>query len=114
MEELETEMTFGEVNRDETTSVGMNRSPNVATGVAFDNFDRFVETLSGKNTLHDTVGIAYQTCTVDTLVDKSSSNSSGKENEVDIVLSFHMLINQPNAEEHMRRKEMSLHPIVKS
>jgi len=30
------------------------------TGVAFDNFDRFVETSSGKDTLHDTVGIIYQ------------------------------------------------------
>ena len=38
----------------------MHLSPNLATGVAFDNFDRYVETLSGKNTLHDTVGIVYQ------------------------------------------------------
>ncbi|CAH0396002.1 unnamed protein product [Bemisia tabaci] len=30
------------------------------TGVAFDNFDRFVDTASGKDTLHHTVGIAYQ------------------------------------------------------
>ncbi|XP_032781198.2 uncharacterized protein LOC116919333, partial [Daphnia magna] len=29
-------------------------------GVAFDNYDRFVETLTGKDTLHDTVGIVYQ------------------------------------------------------
>ena len=35
--------------------------PELGTGVAFDNFDRFVETLSGKDTLHDTVGIVYQT-----------------------------------------------------
>ncbi|GBP70317.1 Chimeric ERCC6-PGBD3 protein [Eumeta japonica] len=28
--------------------------------VAFDNFDRFVDTLTGKDTLHDTVGIIYQ------------------------------------------------------
>ncbi|KAG5867932.1 hypothetical protein JTB14_018058 [Gonioctena quinquepunctata] len=30
------------------------------TGVAFDNYDRFVETLTGKDTLHDTVGIIHQ------------------------------------------------------
>ena len=35
--------------------------PELGTGVAFDNFNRFVETLSGKDTLHDTVGIVYQT-----------------------------------------------------
>ena len=34
--------------------------PFLSTGVAFDNFDRYVETMSGKDTLHDTVGIAYQ------------------------------------------------------
>lgn len=28
--------------------------------MAFDNFDKFVETSSGKDTLHDTVGIVYQ------------------------------------------------------
>ena len=32
-------------------------------GLAFHNFGRFVETLSGKDTLHDTVGIAYQIST---------------------------------------------------
>ena len=34
--------------------------------MAFDNFDRFVETLSGKDTLHDTVGIVYQCDTTTT------------------------------------------------
>ena len=29
-------------------------------GVAFDKFDRFVETLTGKDTLFNTVGIGYQ------------------------------------------------------
>ena len=32
----------------------------LGTGLAWDNFDRFLETCSGKDTLHDTVGIAYQ------------------------------------------------------
>jgi len=32
----------------------------LSTGVAFVNFDRFVETSSGKDTLHDTVGILYK------------------------------------------------------
>ena len=38
----------------------MELKPNLNTGIAFDNYDRYVETLTGKNTLHDTVGIAYQ------------------------------------------------------
>ena len=39
----------------------MKLDPQCGTGVAWDNFDHFVETISGKDTLHDTVGIAYQT-----------------------------------------------------
>ena len=37
----------------------MSLNASTATGVAWDNFDRFVETKSGKDTLHDTA-IAYQ------------------------------------------------------
>lgn len=34
--------------------------PDLNTGVAFDSYDRFTETLSGKDTLHNAVGIIYQ------------------------------------------------------
>ena len=62
VEEIETELTF-EANKEERiTPDGMLLNANMATGVAFDNYDRFVETMTGKNTLHDTVGIAYQIC----------------------------------------------------
>ena len=30
------------------------------TGLAWDNYDELTETLSGRDTLHDTVGICYQ------------------------------------------------------
>ena len=60
IEELETELTF-EANKDKKTLPhGMRQDGRLGTGVAFDNYDRFTETMSGKNTLHDTVGIAYQ------------------------------------------------------
>ena len=36
-----------------------------AIGIAWDNYDRFVATRSGKDTLHDTVGITYQVVTTD-------------------------------------------------
>ena len=39
----------------------MSLNPAINIDVAFDNFDRYVETLSGKETLHDTVGIACET-----------------------------------------------------
>ena len=39
----------------------MSKEKSCSTALAFDNYDRFTETLSGKNTLHDTIEIAYQT-----------------------------------------------------
>ena len=38
----------------------MKTAPEFNTGITWDNFDRFVEIKSGKDILHDTVGIAYQ------------------------------------------------------
>ena len=45
----------------------------VPSGLAFDNYDRYVETLSGKNTLHDTVGIMYQNIGYPQNVDQGAS-----------------------------------------
>ena len=44
----------------QATSFGMELKPNLITGIAFDNYDRYVVTLTGESTLHDTVSIAYQ------------------------------------------------------
>ena len=69
IEELETELTMQLNDDDRATPYGMKLDPNLTSGVAWDNYDRFVFTLNGKNTLHDTVGIAYQDimeCTSDT------------------------------------------------
>lgn len=61
VEELETEIAFGCSAKQQVVPFGLKtHSPHLNTHVAFDNFDKFVETASGKNTLHDTVGIVYQ------------------------------------------------------
>ncbi|KAL4113704.1 hypothetical protein QTP88_017283 [Uroleucon formosanum] len=61
IEELETELTYSSINQLlGLCPPGVLLLPKLSTGVAFDNFDRFVETSSGKDTLHDTVGILYQ------------------------------------------------------
>ncbi|KAH0549583.1 hypothetical protein KQX54_010589 [Cotesia glomerata] len=49
----------------------------VYTGVAFDNFDRYVDTLNGKETLHDTVGIIYQN------IDNDAPNESDVDSRSD-------------------------------
>lgn len=58
--ELETETTYASSQRSATCPEGIIRTKGLHTGLAFDNFDRFVDTSSGKDTLHDTVGIIYQ------------------------------------------------------
>jgi len=60
VEEIETELTFEATKDKKFTPNGTTLSPNLGTGLAWDNYDRFVETGSGEDTLHDTVGIAYQ------------------------------------------------------
>lgn len=60
IEELETEATFSTLSKSVICPEDIRLSPYYSTGVAFDNYDRFVETCSGKDTLHDTVGIIYQ------------------------------------------------------
>lgn len=57
-EELETELAYACAK--ENQILPYNFRNNVITNVAFDNFDRYVETSNGKDTLHDTVGIAVQ------------------------------------------------------
>ena len=60
VEELETELTFEANKNSKETPFGMKTTPEFNTGITYDNFDHFVETKSGKDILHDTVGIAYQ------------------------------------------------------
>ncbi|CAF4773203.1 unnamed protein product [Pieris macdunnoughi] len=59
-EEIETEMTYSSQKENNVIPAGISRVDGLSTHVAFDNFDRFVDTATGKDTLHDTVGIIYQ------------------------------------------------------
>lgn len=60
-EEIETELAY--TYSSEHRILPFDLSTNVPTHVAFDNYDQYVETSTGKDTLHDTVGIAYQNTT---------------------------------------------------
>ena len=65
VEEIETELTFEGTKENRLIPQQMIMDSEAGVGLAFDNFDCFVKTLSGKDTLHDTVGIAYQISTKD-------------------------------------------------
>ncbi|GFX93247.1 hypothetical protein TNCV_4761261 [Trichonephila clavipes] len=77
LEELETEATISSVNRSQICPPDIIQSPSLSTGVAFDNFDRYVDTLTGKDTLHDTVGTIYQNVSHDYDIELNSSSING-------------------------------------
>ncbi|GFY14284.1 hypothetical protein TNCV_3614721 [Trichonephila clavipes] len=77
LEELETEATISSVNRSQIFPPDIMEIPSLSTGVAFDNCDRYVDTLTGKDTLHDTVRIIYQNVSADYDIELNSSSISG-------------------------------------
>ncbi|CAF4820665.1 unnamed protein product [Pieris macdunnoughi] len=52
-----TELTYATQKDESLVPSGIRKVNGLSTHVAFDNFDRFVDTATGKDTLHDTVGI---------------------------------------------------------
>ena len=60
IEEIENELTLNATSSTQLTPFGMQMEPGLCTGITIDNFNRYVETTTEKDTLHDTVGIAYQ------------------------------------------------------
>ena len=65
VEEIETELTCEGTKENRLIPQQMTMDSEAGVGLLFNNFNRFFETLSGKDTLHDTVGIAYQVSTKD-------------------------------------------------
>lgn len=53
-------MTYSSQKENNVTPAGISRVDGLTTHIAFDNYDRFVDTATGKDTLHDAVGIIYQ------------------------------------------------------
>ena len=65
-EEIETELTFTVTSASKISAPDLVPDSSLTVGVAYDNFDRFVENLYGKNTLHSIVGIVYQSVSEET------------------------------------------------
>ncbi|KAJ8685330.1 hypothetical protein QAD02_021123 [Eretmocerus hayati] len=73
---LETEATFSCSGKSNICPDDIVLRPDLGTGVAYNNFDRNIETQSGNDTMHDTVGIIYQN------VVESDTDSEDDENAV--------------------------------
>ena len=65
-EEIETELTFTVTSASKISAPDLVPDSSLTVGVAYDNFDRFVENLYGKNTLQSIVGIVYQSVSEET------------------------------------------------
>ncbi|XP_011858812.1 PREDICTED: uncharacterized protein LOC105556339, partial [Vollenhovia emeryi] len=78
-EELETEATYAASSRSQICPDDIVPKPNLHTGLAYNNFDRFVDTLTGKDTLHDTVGIIFQDIVPDIAEDEDAEVQPSKE-----------------------------------
>ena len=65
---------FGSIWLGLEIAIGMKVNPRCKTGVAWDDFDRFIETITGKKTLHDTLGITYQIITEEESMDVKFRN----------------------------------------
>ncbi|RVE41875.1 hypothetical protein evm_013483 [Chilo suppressalis] len=72
--ELETSAAYSSTSNNLLCPSGIQTTSVLSSGVAWDNFDRFVETTSGKNTLHDTVGIIYQSIPTEEELDAIEKN----------------------------------------
>ena len=65
-EEFETELTFTITSASKISPPDLVPDSSLTVGIAYDNFDQFVETLSGKNILHSTVSNVYQSLSEET------------------------------------------------
>ena len=79
VEETETKTTFEANKEGALAPPGMACNSLLGTGLAWDNFDRFAAIMTGTDTLHDPVGIAYQARFKDIL---DVTNESTIENKV--------------------------------
>ena len=112
LEELETELTMNLSQDERITPHDMRLQP-LSTGLAWDNYDRNVETLDGKETLHDTVGIVYQNVNdASDVIDINNqsrrsnstlnSNDEGNTHEEETTDSEHIPCEVEEAEENVR------------
>ena len=69
VEAMETDLGTIISDRNCATPDGIVKQAGLCTGTAWDNYDENTETLSGANTLHDTVGICYQNVPPDVIVE---------------------------------------------
>lgn len=76
--EIETELAYSDIDSGRTLPASLIPHSDLCTHLSFDNYDRFVDTRDGKDTLHDTVGIVVQNSSNDRIM--QNNHESTKNN----------------------------------
>lgn len=86
---METEATYTSTSESQVCPEDIKKRRGLGTGLAYNNFDRFVDTNSGEDTLHlhDTVGIIFQNIDPDESSGEELSNTFQADNENDVNVS---------------------------
>ena len=101
-EEIEREALLKSTKKNLLTPSSMKLDPQYGTGVVWDNFDCFIETVSGNDTLHDTVGIAYQTVITDGSNETEHNNKKILRQPIHPYISLKILQTK-SGKEHMKQ-----------
>ena len=80
-EELETQMASDSIDRSGATPDGLHQQVGLCTGLAWDSYDENTETLSGRGTLHDTVGICYQNKLLNNIENQTNAPDVPRDND---------------------------------
>lgn len=109
-EEMETELAYACSSDMRILPYGLiDSNPRLHTHVAFDNYDKYVETSTGKDTLHDTVGIVYQNMSLETLSQNVENNNYNVETQSRRRKYFSAFDNTVNP--YLRKRGQSFHLI---
>lgn len=72
-ETIENDLALNISNKNCITPDSLLKLSGLSTGTAWDNYDENTETLSGSDTLHDTVGICYQNVSTDNVPEQTGT-----------------------------------------
>ena len=108
VEETETKTTFEANKEGALAPPGMACNSLLGTGLAWDNFDRFAAIMTGTDTLHDPVGIAYQARFKDDIDVTNESTIGNKVTEqfVDFNRNLDVTLASSQVTKKIKRKEL--------
>lgn len=100
---LETEATYSISEAGNMCPSDIIREKNLRTVTVFDNFDRFIDTPTGKSTLNDTVGIAIQDIKISSSTQSNATSNFNADDDSDLDVSSDDILNDPEVKKKRRK-----------